>query len=392
MIGPMKYVNRIVRDGVEYLYLRKKGLPSIALKSPWPGEGHEAGSALEGEVKALLAALSPAKPRPGTLRGALRAYELESADYAALAQSTKVEYARLLGHLDKEFGHLPFATFTPAFILQLRDLWAENGYRNATVRLQLLHAALLPAIIAGDFPHGDPFSLIPPVRRPADKGESHRIWPANVVRLAVEKAIAEQRYGLARAIVIARYVGPRRGDLIKLAKGARQDGRFRFLSGKRKIPVDVREDPELTAWLEQIPASQPDVRRHGRKIPAGVTPMPARHLVFNLSNEPYSEDGISLELHKLIKGLHAADKIDADDYNLHGLRHTKGVEIALSGATDAEGAAMLGHASPSTFAIYRRQADRINLADGAAAKVEAFRARGVAQESAVERLQNGSAN
>ncbi|WP_331086176.1 hypothetical protein [Phenylobacterium sp.] len=66
-------------------------------------------------------------------------------------------------------------------------------------------------------------------------------------------------------------------------------------------------------------------------------------------------------------------KLDSDRYDLHGLRHTRGVELALAGCSDAEGAAMMGHRSPSSFVQYRRQADRIRLSDAAAARVARLR-------------------
>ena len=51
------------------------------------------------------------------------------------------------------------------------------------------------------------------------------------------------------------------------------------------------------------------------------------------------------------------------------------VEAALAGCTDAEGAALMGHGSPHSFATYRRQAPRIRLSEGAAAKIAALRER-----------------
>jgi hypothetical protein len=79
--------------------------------------------------------------------------------------------------------------------------------------------------------------------------------------------------------------------------------------------------------------------------------------------------GLALELRKLIAKLHAAGLIDSDCYDLHGLRHARGVELALAGCSDAEGAAMMGHGGPSSFVQHRRQADRIRLSDAAAARV-----------------------
>jgi integrase len=352
----MRYVNRIIgRDGVARLYLRKAGMPSIPLKSPMPPAGHEAGSELEREVAALIAK-APAPIAPSTLRAALRDYELRSADFADLADSTKYEYRLILKELEEDFGVLTVATFTPAFLLDLRNTWAPRGHRAANIRLQVLKNALWPAIVAGKIGDGDPFALIPQVRRPREAEEPHLIWPAAVVLTVIEAALRDGKVGLARGVAIGRYTGARREDIVKMTKAARRGGRFAFVSGKKRIQVDMAEDAALTAVLNGTPA-------HGLL------------LAYNLSGFAYTADGYALELRKLVKALHKAEKIDSPDYDVHGLRHTFGVELALAGCTDAEGAAKMGHGSPHSFATYRRQADRIRLADAADAKIAALRER-----------------
>ncbi|PZR94891.1 MAG: hypothetical protein DI537_06270 [Stutzerimonas stutzeri] len=61
--------------------------------------------------------------------------------------------------------------------------------------------------------------------------------------------------------------------------------------------------------------------------------------------------------------------------SLHGLRHARGVELAESGASDAEIMAQLEHATDHTAHIYRRQAQRRELARSAQQRVDARRAR-----------------
>lgn len=75
------------------------------------------------------------------------------------------------------------------------------------------------------------------------------------------------------------------------------------------------------------------------------------------------------------QALFKAGKLETAAYDVHGLRHTFGVEAALSGCTDAEGAGLMGHSSPASFAIYRRQADRIRLSTAGAEKIAAMRER-----------------
>ena len=92
-----------------------------------------------------------------------------------------------------------------------------------------------------------------------------------------------------------------------------------------------------------------------------------------MAGRPYTEDGLALELRKLVAKFHEAGRLDSNRYDLHGLRHTRGVELALAGCSDAEGAAMMGHGGPSSFTQYRRQADRVRLSDAASARVVKLR-------------------
>lgn len=387
----MSNVQRIKKpNGVEHLYFRKRGHPRVKLKSPWPDVWE--GSALEAEVNALLAA-AEAKPLPGTLKAALRIYELEDPDFRGLADSTKAEYRRILGELQDDFGDLPVSMFKPAYLLTLRNAWALRGHRTANTNMQVLKNVLWPCVIAGQLGEGDPFAMIPQARRPADAPEPHRLWSIETVETVIEAAIRERQFGLARAIALARFAGARRGDVVKIAQKARytQPGgnatRIRWLSGKRKVLVDMPEDAELTRWLDATPASQPLSKWQAHRLRAsGVVPMPPTTIVFNTRNKRFTESGLGQALADLVERLFSQGLIDSAGYDLHGLRHTMGVEAAISGASDAQGAALMGHRSPSSFATYRRQADRIRMTDDAAEKIRLLRER--ARNAAV----NGGVN
>jgi hypothetical protein len=56
--------------------------------------------------------------------------------------------------------------------------------------------------------------------------------------------------------------------------------------------------------------------------------------------------------------------------DIHGLRHARGVELALSGASDAEIMSQLEHTTDRAAKIYRRQADRRRMADAAQTRVD----------------------
>lgn len=363
----MKHVNRIRRaDGSVHLYLRKKGLPCARLPDGLSDEE------LAEHVARLIGELTPGSDAPPvTLRGALRAYELESPDFRGLAASTQYEYRLILRELEEDLGKLLIKELTPAVVHRLKTLWSRRGHRAANVRLQVLKNVLKPALIDGTL-GVDPFPLVGQVRRPRGMGEPHLAWPDTVLETVLAEALGQHRYGLARAVAIARYTGARRGDLVRLAPTAREGGRFRFLSGKRRIGVDIPEDPRLAAWLDGTPDGPP---ASGRSIRAGLEAPRPPTLIYNRLGRPYTEDGLGQELAKLVRGLFEDGLIDTDRYDLHGLRHTRGVELAMAGCSDAEGAAMMGHGSASSFVQYRRQADRPRLADAGARRLEAHRAR-----------------
>lgn len=361
----MKNVNRIVRpNGEVHFYLRKAGLPGVR----FPAEP------TEDQVRALIAQLTPAKARPGTLKAALDDYELNDRDFRANAESTRREYGYIIKELDQDFGHLALATFTPAFCRQLMDVWAKRGHRCANLRRQVLKNVLDRCLAPGVM-ETNPLLAVKNARRPRELAEPHVIWPMAVVEAVVARALEEAKPGLARGVLVGRYVGARRQDIVAIGRGARHGGRFAFLSGKKRVPVDIREDPELTAWLARIPDVPTPGKRAGRKTAQGAMNLRPFTLCFNVMGAPYSEDGFAQELAKIVTGLHKEGAIAGDAYDAHGLRHTRGVELALGGCTDAEGAAQLGHASPASFAQYRRQADRIRLADNAADKVAELRRR-----------------
>ena len=364
----MRYVKRSVNAyGEVFLYLRKKGLPAVSLKSP------EGSRELELEVEALIRSLEPPKAAAGTLELAARHYELESADFRSLADSTKYEYRLTMAEIVEDYGALAVQSFTPALLVRMRDTWAKRGHRAANVRLQVLKNILRPAMIANGI-ETDPFSFVSDVRRPRDLAEPHLIWPAAVFETVIAAAIAQRRFGLARAIAIARFAGARRGDLVRIPRSARAGGRFQFRSGKRNVAVDVPEDPMLTHWLDTTPQAQPlSPWQAAQDRRDGVTRIPPQTLVYNRSSLAYTEDGIGLELRKLVTELQRKGTVGAGKYDFHGLRHTRGVEIALAGCSDAQGAAMLGHGSPASFAAYRRQADKIAMGNQGQAKIAALR-------------------
>jgi integrase len=355
--GKTPYVQRVVRkDGRIDLYFRKGDWREGPLTHP---DGSEA---LRAEVDAILKRIADQQaaraPRPGTVGAMLRLYN-RSAEFLACARSTQASYQRLIDELLDDCGEVTLREVTTAWVREMRDAWAPRGHRAANLRLQVLTNALAPAI-ADESIERDPFARVPKVRRPHEKGEAHPIWEDLEIAAAIADCLQrigkEQRLrnpGLARAIALGRYGGFRRGTICTIPLHARtisqhvgtgeDEVRLYWITEKRKVLCDKREDPRLTRLLTE-------------------TPNRALTIAYNADGQPWQPRQLNQAFDRMIARLAKTGKARAN-LTIHGLRHSRGVELALAGASDAEIMAQLEHATDRQAKEYRRQAHRRALAD-----------------------------
>ncbi len=140
----------------------------------------------------------------------------------------------------------------------------------------------------------EPSPVVGPVRRTRALGEPHLIWPRRVHHPRADGARGRQARPDRSAVAIGWFVGaPRRPDGHSRARRGATGGSS-TMSGKRRVAKTT--------------------------------------LVYDVAGRPYTEDGLVLELHKLVGALYKERRIDSDRRDPHGLRHTRGVELALAGA------------------------------------------------------------
>jgi hypothetical protein len=330
---------------------------------------------LKEEVDAIMSRLGRAveaanKPRAGTVGGMLKAYN-KSAEYLALARSTQSEYQNYIDELTEDIGDVLLRDVTRSWVMDLRAMWAQRGHRAAENRLQVLKNALSPAIDDDTDKRipGDPFHKIKKVPRPHGGGESHPIWTDEEIWAAIHEAKTKKQPGLARAIALGRFGGFRRGTICAIPLNARTTGfdkdgnphaRLSWITEKRQVMADKREDPRLTEVLTS-------------------TPNQAMTIAYNARGQVWKERQLNQALDRLLAGLakkgavRAATDDEGEIYcplTIHGLRHSRGVELALAGASDAEIMTQLEHSTPRAAQEYRRQADRRRMADAAQDKVD----------------------
>jgi hypothetical protein len=355
-MAKVPHVQRIRRaNGQLDLYFRKGGYREGPLQA---ADGTDA---LRDEVAAILARIAKAeaaqKPRAGTVGGLLAQYN-RSPEFLSNARSTQAEYQRLIDELTEDCGAVLLADVSPAWLRDMREAWALRGHKAANDRRQVLKNALTPAI-EDERIQTDPFAKVGKVSRPSDAGESHPTWEDAEVEAAIELAIARKNFGLARAVALGRYGGFRRGTICTIPLRARVEGfdlngrperRLNWITEKRKVLADKPEDGRLTALLAR-------------------TPNQALTIAYNFNGVPWKPRQLNQALDRLIEALAKKGKA-RDTLTIHGLRHARGVELALAGASDAEIMAQLEHATDRAAKIYRRQADRRKLADAGQKRVD----------------------
>jgi integrase len=363
--GKIQYVQRVATSTGVKLYFRKGEFrrPLLSL------DGSEA---LREEVRLILADLAQAEraktPRAGTVGGMLLEYNRVPDGFLAKARSTQVHYQRLIDELIEDCGDVQLADVTPAWLRDLRSIWAVRGYKATNDRRQVLKNALLPAI-EDDRIAGDPFAKVPKLKPPHGQGEPHPTWDDREVHVAIEEALARGYPGLARAVALGRWGGFRRGTICAVPLSARiesldadigQHRRLYWITEKRRVLCDKREDSRLSDIMAR-------------------TPNRALTIAYNAYSRPWQPRQLSQALDRLLARLAVQGKVRAATaqdgtiscpLSLHGLRHARGVELAQAGASDAEIMSQLEHSTEDQAGAYRRQAQRRRLADAGQARID----------------------
>jgi integrase len=240
----------------------------------------------------------------------------------------------------------------------MRDDWALRGYKATNDRLQVLKNALKTA--TRDKPiKSDPFEGVDDMARPHDLELGNLPWEDAEVEAAIAWRLGRKLPGLARAIGLGRRAGFRRGTICRIPLGARRkaqnarresEQRLNWITEKRKVLCDKREDPRLTALIE-------------------ATPNRALTIAYSQDGNPWKERQLNQALDRMLADL-AKRELARPQLTLHGLRHAHGEELAATGASDAEIMAQLEQSTEHSARIYRRRASRRRMADAAQDRID----------------------
>jgi integrase len=342
-----RYVQVVRAKGSDYLYFRRHGqrwrLPSDAA-SP---EFQKAYLELLGKTD-----LDPA-PRhigDGTVVALIRDYR-GSDEFLNLKPKTQRDYGRMLDIFSAIEQH-PADAIRRRHIRELRKTFAGKG-RTQQLFGQVA-SLLFNFAVDNDYCDNNPASRMKRI----GKANAYKAW--SDADCAAFQASKPPRHVMT-GYMLGRYTGQRRGDVLKMARGAYNAGLIAVKPSKTERHSDDNE-------LLYIPAH--------KRLRAYLAELPMDALLFVVD-----ADGRAIDETTFSKDFRAAlDAAGLAHLHFHGLRHTAGAALAEAGCSEKEIMAVLGHKTLSMVQKYTQGARRKRLASSAIAKLEGA-GKGTEQES-----------
>jgi len=244
-----------------------------------------------------------------------------------LAPRTQYQRSRLLRRFAQDLGQAPLTSVTPRVVRQYRDHLAQT-LKPGTVRQYLDALSAVFTVAVQELEWLDVHPLATVRKPPASPGRVRVLSGEERTRLLAVCA-ASTHPALYPLVLLALSTGARRGELLSLTwfHVDLERGVLRLAQTKnrerRAVPVPSQTLAQLRRWSQ-------DQDEH-----AAVIPRPSARSVFPGE-------------HAWKRALHRAE---VADFRFHDLRHTFASYLAMSGATLAEIAEVLGH---KTLAMAKR--------------------------------------
>ena len=322
------------RDGSVYAYFRDRGrrirLPTYGTPEFWTQYGQRL------EERQPRVRLSPPAGYPPGTWGALTAEFFESEKFIRKAPNTQRIYRQILEPLADAHGNNRVAMLERKHIEKWKAGRADTpAMANMLVKVVKM---ILSFAVAKDYRTDNPARRID-----LYSGGEHRAWTEEECSTFEEfwRPGTMER----RAFTLAKYTGQRCGDLAKMSRAHRRDGRIRVVQEKTGADLWIKELNEVAAELS----------------------LGEQHLM--LLTSPNGSPFSSSYLSRWFAG--AIDRAQLpDDCVLHGLRKTAACMLIEAGATHLQAMAVTGHKDLRVFMEYVKDASQKRLADDAMGKVE----------------------
>lgn len=274
---------------------------------------------------------------PDTMGALIVAYR-QSPDWIGLRDSTKRNYNYYLRHLE-DYAEVPAREMKRRDLLDARDAIAATSGAGAANVFMRVSATLFNWARNREWVDHSPVDRVR-----ALPGGHLAAW----TKAEADHAVASLPEPLRRAVILARYTGQRRGDLIAMTwHDVEADGirvRQQKTDAALLIPFHPTLRGELATWRAERTSTHILTSERGQ-------PWKANHLTHTLQA--------------------ALPKIGLrDGLNIHGLRKLAAAELADAGCTTHEIAAITGHRSLAMVQLYTASAQQKVLAQAAILRLE----------------------
>lgn len=264
-----------------------------------------------------------------------------SPEFAALAESTQIDYRRWLDRASERFGNTPAQFFDDremrGDIIEWRNTWSDQP-RTADKAAMIMNIILGYGLENGKLN----INVAAKIKQLHHVNKADQIWEESHWEQWNQPGIPAQ---LNEAIFLASWTGLRLGDLVKITWGEvgksaiiRMTNKGKKRNARAVIPILV----PLKNWLNQTP----ECNRSGP-------------ILRNSRGEGWTPSGLGSVFQK--------HKPDSFDRTMHDLRGTFCTRLILKGLTDEETAMIMGWTSTRIGEIRKRYVDEarviLNLAE-----------------------------
>lgn len=245
---------------------------------------------------------------------------LRSAEFAALADSTQLDYARTCALIKAELGPEPYRFITRAMVKAVRDDFAGQPRKAHKIR-QMVSCLYAWADGADLVPEGcNPAGGLKRLRR---KGGNRHYVPWSDQEIDWSIAAAEPHE--LTPLLIFLYTGQRRGDVCAMTWRQWQGDLIRVRTSKTHQLVDLPCHPVLKAHLEQLRSQAKVVSLNGA-------------ICLSKDGQPFSPNALSGVIRRLTERVPQI----AGERSPHGLRYAAAARMDAGGATPMLIAEVLG--------------------------------------------------
>lgn len=336
MILRLRYIQRVRdRRGKTRLYFRRPGHKSKRL----PAENDPGFLAAYNEALATgkPETLRPKEP-PRTLAGLIDVW-MRSARFAALAETTRSTYRRILLDMQKQDYANAFVTdFQPVYVRRILARHTATP-AAATNRLKILRVLFDHAVSEGWRPD-NPASA---VKRHKEKAEGAVTWTEE----QIDRYDARWPQGSIQrlALTLLVYTGQRRSDVVRMGSADRRGNLLEVRQQKTGARLLIPIHPRLAQELDAAPATGTFLQ-----TPAG---------------KAYTANGFYMRFREW----RAAAELP-EGLSPHGLRKAAARRLAEAGCTTHQIAAITGHATLAEVERYTRAVDQEKLARSAIERIK----------------------